>query len=134
MNSLKATVTQHDGSVYNDDDNEFFLAPDWPSPRPYYQLITNSLGTRHDKQGSSNAAAWNCNWKVATGTSNDSWVSEVSIPLKEFGKGPKEGDEWGFNITRYWVKGQEWITLTPDLEKFHTPEKFSILKFGGEVR
>ncbi len=133
MSSLKATVTQHDGKVFNDDDNEYFLAPDWPSPRPYYQLITNSLGTRYDKKERDNLA-WNCNWKVAIGKLNDSWVSEVCIPLKEIGKEPKEGDEWGFNITRYWDKGRESITFTPGLEAFHTPEKFSILKFGGEPR
>ncbi len=54
---------------------------------------------------------------------NDSWVSEVSIPLKEqFGRVPKEGDQWGFNITRHWARDDEWITLSPGLVKFHTPE------------
>ncbi len=137
MKLLKATVTQRDGGVANDDDNEVFLAPNWPRPRPYYQLMTNPIGTIDDKQESNPSAMWNCKGlKVATGKLDDSWVSEFSIPLKDLGKVPKEGDEWGFNITRRFDNrgAVQWITLTPGLTSFHAPEKFSTLKFGGEAK
>ncbi len=69
MNSLKATVTQDSGGsgLSKDDDNEYFFAPMWPSPRPYYHFLTNPLGTKIGKEGTSPQDAWNFNWKSASG-------------------------------------------------------------------
>lgn len=128
MKYTKALVTVDEGPIAADDDNEVFLAPKWPAPLPYYQLMTNPNGARSD--GKEKDKSWGCNWKVAVGKYDDYWISEIAIPLAELGKAPKEGDEWGFNITRRWDKGGQWITFTPGLVSFHTPEKFSTLKLG----
>ena len=126
MSVVKAAVTEDEGPAWNDDDNEIFIAPNWPEPRPYYQFVTNPNGVRSDDKGLD--FAWNGDWKVAVAKTSDAWVAEVAIPWATIGKSPKAGDEIGFNITRRWDAGGQWITWTPGLSSFHAPEGFSTLK------
>ncbi len=117
--------------IWRDDDNEVFLAPDWPEPEPYYQFITNANAARLEGKGQD--TTWSSDWQVATSIHSDHWITEFAIPFKDFNKTPEVGDKWGFNVTRHWVFGSEWITFTPGLESFHTPEGFSTLEFGPAI-
>lgn len=131
--SLKTSVKERDGEVWQDDAFEVFIDPNRTKNR-YYQFIVNAGGGKWDSIGKD--PKWNGNWQVMThcDVTSDHWSVEFSIPFETLGNKPKFGNLWGFNVC--WDRQ----TPTPILmtwaqvkNSFHEPENFGILMFSPDA-
>ena len=85
--NLKASVTEHDGPVYNDDSVDFFVSHNG-SKSPLHHFIFNSLGTVYDAKDDDRS--WNAEGtRVATKAEGGKWTLEVAVPWRNFGFTPK---------------------------------------------
>ena len=103
-------------SIWTDDCGEIFYDPD-AAGIGYYKFIVNSLGkvdTAWRMDGANMHEDWTCGGlSCAAKVFNDRWEVELFIPWSAFhGRpGPKPGDIWTFNHSRYrfgalgWGKG-----------------------------
>ncbi len=104
---LVGTHTDRDSAVYQEDAVDIFLMPG-PGQYPYYQLVTNVIGTRFDmrlyeKDGRrAKDIDWNPDTTVGTSKADGRWVMEMAIPFEDLGKiaPPQAGDSWRVNFTR----------------------------------
>jgi hypothetical protein len=119
---VRATITQHDGVIFEDNDFEVFIDPDGDSHN-YMEYEINALGTDWDlflckpyKDGGKADDRWEIpGLKKAVfvhGTLNDprdtdrGWTVEIAFPWKALGeKGgvpfpPKDGTQWRVNFSR----------------------------------
>lgn len=129
MDSLKASVTEHDGAIYGEDCVGYFFAPIMESDT-LYQIYLNPLGTAYDAKywkgedgyldGSRD---WNGNYEVKTIKTGDFWSIEARIPLDQFGVKANEGDKWGLNFRRK----QRRFNSAAD---WQTPIEFDAATFG----
>ncbi len=114
--SLKAGVLEHDGGVWNDDDVEVFIDPTGER-RTHYQVIVNSRGTTfdayHDVPGEAPETKWEPRYASAVKVGPESWVAEFAFPLDMFDQGGKSSTEWGFNVTRFRSKADEYVFWSP---------------------
>ena len=100
---LKAVETARDASVWRDDCLEVFIDPG-QTHTEWYQFVTNPLGSQYDAllpggvEG--RGIPWNGSWTVKAAVADDAWLVEMRIPFADFGRGPKPGDSWGFNVCR----------------------------------
>jgi hypothetical protein len=117
-----ATLRGHDDVVFNDNDFEVFIDPDWDG-RNYFEIETNALGTVFDlllmksyRDGGPADHGWDAKgMKLAVhvdGTINDArdtdrgWSVEIALPwslFAEYTRGacpPNVGDVWAMNFSR----------------------------------
>lgn len=136
MKELMAETSEHDGSVWNDDDLEIFLDPGkTKDPAKYYQIVVNAVGTVADQKGApdvSGDVAWDCKeCAVKTAKGADFWVVQMAIPFKALGvTKPVAGTRWGANFCHDRKAGSAekstWANLGPD---WHQPDQFGTIVF-----
>ncbi|MHB0999342.1 MAG: family 10 glycosylhydrolase [Armatimonadota bacterium] len=122
--SVKATVTERDGPVFQDDSIELFLDPQGTGA-VYYHFAMNTLGTRFDQKVSD--TAWNGDWQGAVSVGSDSWAAEISIPFSILGAvPPSAGDVWHANFcrNRYADGTVENSCWSATYGTYHTPVRF----------
>jgi len=147
-----ATVTTHDGPIWNDDCVEIFVEPGCIRKR-YYLFSTNFLNTRRD-------AYWeyrydnfivedkwgvNTQWYSRCSKGKDAWYIEVVIPFTDMDVThvPRPGSLWSFQIVRlcrtllegrssnlYDSRTFEYSSWTPG-GNFKEPDKFGFLCFSS---
>jgi hypothetical protein len=117
IDSVRATITEHDGTVSGEDCVGFFFQPD-TARAIAYQIYVNALGTVFDQKltpGEDGYFGGDRNWDgaytIKTGRRDDFWTVEAVIPLAQFDVIGKPGATWGLNFRRkqprYGVAG-EW--------------------------
>jgi hypothetical protein len=106
IDSVRAAVTEHDGTVSGDDCVGFFLQPDTADPAAY-QVYFNTIGTSFDQKLTpgedgwySGDRSWNGTYTVKNGRGKDFWTVEAVVPLNQFGVVGQTGATWGLNFRR----------------------------------
>jgi hypothetical protein len=132
--AFKATQTQPDSAVWDDDAVEIFLQPS-PEKGVYYHLIANSLGTLYDArcpQPGVYEVGWNSGAQIKTTVGDKSWTVEMAIPRQGLAEGSfAEGDFWRVNLCRTQKPAGEYSCWSPTGGAFHTPARFGQLAFGA---
>jgi len=116
---LKATVSKHDGNVWEDDAVEVYINPSYgaKSAARVYQFIINSNGTVYDQYvepsiGQPPQVGWDCKGlEVKSETTGGEWVLMLAIPLEGTG-GLATDKGWGLNICRDFQNPGELTCLT----------------------
>lgn len=125
-----ATLKQHDGVVFHDNDFEFFIDPSGTT-QPYFEVEVNAYNTIWDlllakayRDGGAPISSWDVRALRSAvkiqGTLNDpsdqdeGWTVEMAIPLKSIslnnrGQVPHDGTIWRANFSRV-----EWDTKVVD--------------------
>lgn len=139
----RATVTERDGPVLQDDAVEVFLAP--PALQGgYVHLALNALGTLRDQLCSaqpdaagvvkiSRDPAWNAaGIEVAAARAEGRWDLEVRVPLSDLGDAMPEG-RWGVNLAREYHSpagtGELSSIMPSDAADFHDRARFRRAEF-----
>lgn len=136
MAELQATVADHDGNVWQDDDLEIFLDPGKKKDASdYFQIVVNALGAVADQRGApdvSGDVAWDCKGCTVKAAKGDKfWAVEMAIPLKALGVAkPLVGTHWGVNFARDRKAGaaekSNWANMGP---QWHQPDMFAHIAF-----
>jgi hypothetical protein len=130
--SPRASVTQHDGSLWEDDAIEVFLAPKGGSA-PYYQFIVNAGGAQWDSRGKD--ATWNAEWAAKTGRVYGYWCAELAIPFAALGvQAPADGTSWLANFA--WdchTPSAAISSWAPVQQGLHEPASFGTLTFRAQA-
>jgi hypothetical protein len=128
--SIRASVREHDGPTYADDNIWLFFDVN-NDTETYYQLIVNPAGIAFDRScnitdGRLNTVLeWNGPWEIRSGREQNAWTLEMRIPKNELA--PYSDERWGFNFRRlqtstasaaYWM-----------LPFGHTPGNFGVIEF-----
>lgn len=127
----KATETQRDGALWNDDAFEVFLDPAGQRAS-YYQFIANARGTQWDslKQDGS----WNATWTARTGGGDGFWSVEFAIPFASLKvAAPTEGQTWAANFA--WdcqTPSPSISSWAPLRQGLHDPGNFGALVFRAQ--
>lgn len=128
MDEVQGTVTQRDGTVYEDDAVEVFLSPH-PGGIPYYHFVVNLLGTQREDVGAD--PEWNAEWTVRTSRRADGWCAEVAIPWSALDIPGDVPERWSFNLARTERPHGELSTWSPCQSGFHEPQNFGRLRWEG---
>lgn len=102
MSQIHATEQREDRSFVGDDWVEVHFDPPH-NHRGKYAFFTNPLGTKADaNEGPSGQFnyGWSADWDCAAKMQADRWTFEMRIPLKVLNFFRKDGETWGFNLTR----------------------------------
>lgn len=106
MDSLKALVAVHDGTVYGEDCVGFFVQPD-PALDTAYQIYVNPKGIIFDQQLTPSADGywagnreWNGEYEVKVARGESEWVAEMRVPLSQWGVKLESGDRMRVNVRR----------------------------------
>ena len=106
IDSMTATVTEHDGAVYGEDCVGFFLQPD-RKRRLVYQIYCNPVGSVFDQKITVNPDGdidadreWNGMYEVKIKKGSDFWIVEMRIPLGQFNITLERGHQCGLNFRR----------------------------------
>jgi len=104
--SIKASVTEHDGAIYAEDCIGLFLQPDRERPVAY-QIYFNPLGSAFDQKLMMNEdgfmdtdRGWDGTYDAVGRRGEGFWSLEAVIPLKLFGVRGEPGSRWGINFRR----------------------------------
>lgn len=128
----RALVTTHDGSVWEDDAFEVFLAPAGRGG-PYYQFIANARGTRWESRGRD--GGWDCDWSAEAKADDGAWSVRFAIPFAALGvKTPAEGETWAANFA--WDRQTPTpliSTWAPVQQGLHDPANFGTLVFRAQA-
>jgi hypothetical protein len=128
----RASVTQRDGAVWEDDAFELFLAPGGANA-PYYQFIVNAAGVQWDSRGKD--ATWNAAWTAKTAGGQGSWTAEIAIPLAALGvTALADKTTWGANFA--WdcqTPSPAISTWAPVQQGLHDPAHFGSLTFRAQA-
>ena len=127
---IKATVREHDGSVWDDDCIEFFLDPK-ADRASFMHFILNTLGARYDGLGN-DPFGYNPKWEGKAVIGKGEWTAEIRIPFSELGVGiPKSGDLWLGNFCREEQPSHELSCWSPTMGSFAAPGRFGAIVFGN---
>lgn len=96
MKTIKAQRTDRDSNIFLDDSIEIFIVTDKEDSSGdtvYYQFVVNSLGAVFDSKNinrkfnyiNNHYPEWNSNISVKPEKTENSWVLEIAIPLKDIG-------------------------------------------------
>lgn len=108
---VQPSYTKRDDNVWMDDCFEFLLAPgDRRDEKARVHFIGNAAGAFYDDKGGDKA--WNGDWTYRTKVGPTSWDGELSIPLRELGPPPKEGEGWAFNVGRSLLSHDAMLTTS----------------------
>ncbi len=136
---LEASFTERDAAVYQEDAVDIILQPG-PDKFPYYQLVTNCIGTRFDMKLAQGDGRWakDINWNPDTtiGTSQEPgrWVAEISIPWADLGGAPADGDHWRVNFCRDADAASRLSSWSYTGGNFHTTSNFGEMVFRDDDR
>ena len=134
INKVKATITERDGPVWNDDCNEIFLMAPNGKVR---QFIVNTANVKWDGELYMRVPGdpcrpkteWNGKWQSAIQKGKNEWTTEVAIPFSDFKYGPK--GLWRLNLARERhgaaVECSHWNRVDG---KLNNVNKFGFLKFN----
>ena len=152
---VKATLTQHDSVIFEDNDFEVFIKP-LPETDSYYEFEMNALNTGWDlflvkpySVGGRPDNSWdipNLRTVVSVqGTLNNSadkdqgWTLEIVYPLNAFQARqnvpvPVPGTQWRLNFSRVeWKAGQpkedNWVWSPQGVINMHVPDRWGYLNF-----
>lgn len=131
MKALKASITEHDGSLWNDDCVEVFL--DTKADRASYaHFVVNPLGAQYDALGS-DPYGWNPQWEAKTSRQDKQWKTEIRIPFSELGiaGAPASGSHWLGNFCREAKPYRELSCWSPTMGSFDSPGAFGKIVFGS---
>ncbi len=138
---LVATHTDRDAAVYQEDAVDTFLMPG-PGQYPYYQLVTNPIGTRFDmrlydddgRRGKD--VSWNPDSTVGTSKGDGRWVMEMAIPFEDLGGlgTPQPGDTWRVNFTRDADAASRLSSWAYTGGNFHRTSNFGAMVFRDDDR
>jgi hypothetical protein len=130
ISRIRAQVTDHDGSVWDDDCAEFFL--DVKADRASFaQFILNTIGTRYDGLGH-DSYGYNPKWEGKSVVGKDEWTAEIRIPFSELGVNtPESGDLWLGNFCREEQPSRELSCWSPTMGSFAAPGRFGAIVFGS---
>lgn len=128
----RATATQHDGAVWEDDAFEIFLAPGGVGA-PYYQFIVNATGVQWESVGKD--ATWGADWTAKTGRARGCWSAEAMIPFAALGvSAPVNGTTWAANFAWDCQTPSAAISTWAPVEKgLHDPLHFGTLRFQSDA-
>lgn len=137
---LVARIKERDGGVYMEDSVDVMLQPG-PGPYPYYQLISNAIGTIYDsridpKDPGIHNAKFNPNWTVKTTREPGRWVMECKIPFSELDgrPTPKNGERWRANFCRDSDTVSRYSTWSFVAGNYHRMENFGEIVFFDSDR
>jgi len=137
---LVARIKERDGGVYMEDSVDVILQPG-PGPYPYYQLISNAIGTVYDsridpKDPAKHNTKFNPNWAVKTTRESGRWVMECKIPFKELDgrPTPKNGERWRANFCRDSDTVSRYSTWSFVAGNYHRAENFGEIVFEDSDR
>ncbi len=136
---ISGVFTERDAAVYQEDAVDIILQPG-PGKYPYYQLVTNAIGTRFDmKMFEDNGRTghdidWNPDWTVATTKASGHWVAEMSIPFADLGGTPADGARWRVNFCRDADVAARLSSWSYTGGNFHTLSNFGEMVFRGDDR
>lgn len=106
MDSMVATVSEHDGAIYGEDCVGFFFQSDVPDG-PVYQMYFNPLGIAFDQKIAVEGGrytdvdrGWDGSYETAILKGPDRWTFEASIPLEQMGAAGQYEDTWAVNFRR----------------------------------
>jgi hypothetical protein len=106
MDSMAASVVEHDGPIYAEDCIGLFLQPD-VGKAIAYQIYFNPLGRAFDQKLTmdengymSGDRGWNGEYDIKTIHGDDFWTVEAAIPLKQIGATVRQGTKMGLNFRR----------------------------------
>lgn len=102
VSKIHATERREDRAFVGDDWVEIHFDPPH-NHRGKYAFFTNPLGTRADaNEGPSGVFnyGWSADWECAARVLEDRWTFEMRLPLSIFNYFRKDGQRWGFNVTR----------------------------------
>ena len=130
MAHIRASVKEHDGSLWNDDCAEFFL--DMKADRASYtHFILNTLGTQYDALGN-DPFGYNPKWEGKAVIGKAEWTAEIRIPFSELGVGaPRSGDLWLGNFCREEQPAGELSCWSATMGGFAAPGKFGAIVFSS---
>jgi len=130
ISRIRAQVTDHDGSVWDDDCAEFFL--DVKADRASFaQFILNTIGTQYDGLGN-DFHGFNPKWEGKSVVGRDEWTAEIRIPFSELGVNtPESGDLWLGNFCREEQPAGELSCWSPTMGGFAAPGRFGAIVFGS---
>ena len=129
---LHTTVTQRDGSLWQDDCVEIFVDPEH-TRKNYYHFTINSKGTQAD--GNFNGSmttgeeiTWDGQWESKTSVGENAWYVEIALPWYNFSSKNKGGTTWGLNLCRERKVEPEYSIWSPTNNGFHAPQKFGVIQ------
>ncbi|MDH4156491.1 MAG: metallophosphoesterase [candidate division Zixibacteria bacterium] len=128
MDSLRGTVTEHDGPIYAEDCVGYFFEPEL-GQGVVYQIYINPLGTAfdqkivwHSRSDVETDRDWNSNGEIKTVRGDDFWSMEARIPLAGLGARAEPGGKWRLNFRRKqprYESAADWqVPLGHDPEEF----------------
>lgn len=102
MSKIRATERHEDRAFVGDDWVEIHVDPPH-NHRGKYAFFTNPLGTKADaNEGPSGVFnyGWTADWECAARMLADRWTFEMKLPLTMMNYFRRDGERWGFNVTR----------------------------------
>jgi hypothetical protein len=106
IDSVFATMTDHDAAIYGEDCVGYFLQPEVPDG-PVYQIYLNPLGTAFDQKISVEDGAysgvdreWNGTYEAVAVMGADRWTIEIRIPLEVLETRGEYEKVWALNFRR----------------------------------
>ncbi len=102
IDQLRATERREDRDFVGDDWVEIHVDPPH-THRTKYAFFSNPLGTRSDaNEGPSGVfnRGWSADWDLGAHISSNRWTFEMSIPFTILNYERRNGQSWGFNVTR----------------------------------
>jgi predicted phosphodiesterase len=132
MDSMAASVVDHDGAIYAEDCIGLFIQPD-TAKSVAYQIYFNPLGRAFDqkltKQDDGYMAAdrnWDGIYNIISIHGEKSWTVEAAIPLNQFGATGYPGKVMGINFRRKQARlavAADWLVPID-----YDPKTFGFLK------
>lgn len=102
ISEIRASELREDRAFTGDDWVEIHFDPHH-THRMKYAFFSNPLGTRADaNEGPSGVFnyGWSAEWQLGAKILPDRWVFEMKIPFGVMNYQRKDGQTWGFNVTR----------------------------------
>lgn len=137
MNKIKGTVTERDGSIWNDDCNEIFIAA--PNGNTY-QFLVNSINGQCDARiftkvpgdPYTSDVKWNGTWTSVASKEKKSWTTEICIPASNFQTSTTNDGKWAINLARERKVNPELSHFNRVADNFNNIIKFAKLEFAGD--
>ena len=138
IDQMRASITQHDGTVWSDDCVEIFFDPAGEG-RYYHHFAINSKGTWYEDYsadyGLVHGKLWDCAIETAArvDAAGGKWTVEAKIPFGGLMLHEDAGDTWLWNVTRERHAGGalELSSWSPLKGSFHSPRQFGKLTGVG---
>ena len=123
----RATATDFDGTVWNDDSIEVHLDHGHQHQKNY-QFVVNALGTHFDSLGGD--PKWNGQWEARADNAPGRWSAEFAIPWSTVGGAPQPGATDGFNviINSSYLGGT--LSFSPLKSSAHDTANYAHLTYG----